>query len=359
MADLARASYVNLATYRRAGGEVRTPVWAAGDPSAPARLWVYTNRHSGKVKRIRRDGEARVAACDVRGNPRGAWYAARATLVEDDAAQAPAFAALEAKYGWQMRLLRLAAQASGRWNDRIILAVDVLDGAPAASMRELAPDLWVVEREQAFYGLEVGTRMTVIRLADGSLLLHSPVVLDGALRAELDAKGAVRFVVAPNRVHHLYAGRVAEAYPAARLWVAPGLERKRPDLAYTAILGDEAPAEWRDQVDQCFFRGRPYENEVTFFHRASRTLLLCDLAFNFGPEATAGTRGLMWLIGSYDRFGPSSLDPWLIRDRAAARASLERILAWDFDRVIVSHGRILETGGNAALRHGYRWLFAD
>jgi hypothetical protein len=225
-------------------------------------------------------------------------------------------------------------------------------------LRELASDIWVAERPQRFYGLEVGTRMTVIRLADGGLLLHSPVALDTRLRAELDAIGRVRFVVAPNRVHHLYAGRVAETYPDARLWVGPGVERKRPDLVYVAVLSDEAPPEWRGQVDQVFFRGRPYENEVVFCHRASRTLILCDLAFNFGPRAALPTRLLMGLIRSYGRFGPSTLDPWLIRDRAAARASLERILAWDFDRVVVAHGEVLEHGGHEALRHGYRWLLS-
>ena len=226
------------------------------------------------------------------------------------------------------------------------------------ALRELAKNLWIAERSQRFYGLEVGTRMTVIRLADGSLLLHSPVQLDSELRRELDAIGRVRFTVAPNRVHHLYAGEVAKAYPEARLWVGPGLERKRPDLSFVDVLGDDAPAEWRDEVAQVFFRGRPYENEVVFFHRASRTLILCDLAFNFGPRAAAPTRFLMRLLRSYGRFGPSKLDPFLIRDRVAARQSLERILAWDFDRVVVAHGDVLESGGREALRQGYAWLLA-
>lgn len=225
-------------------------------------------------------------------------------------------------------------------------------------MRQLAENVWVAERPQRFYGLEVGARMTVIRLADGSLWLHSPLALDAALRRELDALGPVRFAVAPNRVHHLYAGKVAGVYPEARLWIAPGLETKRPDLAHEAVLGDEAPAEWRGQIDQVFFRGRPYENEVVFCHRASRTLLVCDLAFNFGPSAAAPTRWLMRLLRSYGRFGPTSLDPLLIRDRRAARASLERILAFDFDRVVVAHGDVLESGGHEALHRGYSWLLA-
>jgi hypothetical protein len=225
-------------------------------------------------------------------------------------------------------------------------------------LSQLGEDIWIAERPQRFYGLEVGTRMTVIRLADGSLLLHSPIELDPEVRRELDAIGRVRFAVAPNRVHHLYAGKVADAYAEARLWVAPGLERKRADLKYVAVLGDEAPAEWRGQVDQTFFRGRPYENEVVFFHRASRTLVMCDLAFNFGPRAAAPTRFLMKLLRSYGRFGPSTLDPLLIRDRPAARQSLERILGWDFDRVVVAHGDVLESGGREALRRGYAWLLA-
>ena len=225
-------------------------------------------------------------------------------------------------------------------------------------LRALAHDLWVADRPQTFYGLPVGTRMTVIRLPGGALLLHSPVQLDPQLRGELDAIGRVRYVVAPNRVHHLYAGDVAKVYPEARLWVGPGLERKRPDLRFEAVLGDEAPAEWRDTVGQVFFRGRPYENEVVFFHRPSRTLILCDLAFNFGPRTATPTRILMKLVRSYGMFGPSKLDPWLIRDRAAARTCLQRILEWDFDRVIVAHGDVLDRGGHEALRTGYAWLLA-
>jgi hypothetical protein len=225
-------------------------------------------------------------------------------------------------------------------------------------LRELAENIWIAERPQRFYGLEVGTRMTVIRLADRSLLLHSPVALDSDLRSHLDSIGDVRYAVAPNRVHHLYAGDVAKAYPNARLWVAPGLERKRPDLEFAGVLCDEAPAEWKDEVEQILFRGRPYENEVVFLHRQSRTLILCDLAFNFGPRAAAPTRLLMRLLRSYGRFGPSRLDPLLIRDRRAAQQSLRRILAWDFDRIVVAHGEVLESGGREALREGYSWLFA-
>ena len=223
-------------------------------------------------------------------------------------------------------------------------------------LRQLAPDLWVIERPLRFAGLEVGTRMSVIALEDGSLFLHSPIRPDPELREELDALGPVRFAVAPNRFHHLYVADCVSAYPELRCFCAPGLERKRSDIAWDGILGDEAPEAWAGQLDQVRFRGFPLANEVLFFHRSSRTLLAADLVYNVGTEASALTRLFFRLLGGYGRVGATRLERLLIRDRSAARASLERILEWDFERVILAHGEVLERGGPAALRAGYSWL---
>jgi len=223
-------------------------------------------------------------------------------------------------------------------------------------LRRLAPDLWVIERPLRFAGLEVGTRMSVISLKDGSLLLHSPIRPDPELREELDALGPVRFAVAPNRFHHLYVADCVSAYPELQCFCAPGLEQKRSDITWQGILGDEAPAAWAGQLDQIPFQGFPLANEVLFFHRSSRTLLAADLVYNVGAEASALTRLFFRLLGGYGRVGATRLERLLIRDRSAARASLERILEWDFERVILAHGEVLERGGPAALRAGYAWL---
>ncbi len=222
-------------------------------------------------------------------------------------------------------------------------------------MRECDADLFVTEQPLRFAGLEVGARMSVVRLAGGELFLYSPVRLDPALRAELDALGQVRFVVAPNRFHHLFAGEVAAAYPDAELYVAPGLDRKRADLDFRAILTDEAPPGWAGQLEQCLVGGFPLVNEVVFFHPPSRTLLVCDLAFHVSPEQPLSTR-LFLRLGGVRGFGPTYLERLLARDRAAARRSFERILAWDFARVVVAHGGVLESGGREALRASYAWL---
>lgn len=223
-------------------------------------------------------------------------------------------------------------------------------------MRQLAEDLWVVERPLRFLGLELGTRMTVVRLRDGSLFLHSPVALDDALQAELLRLGPPRHAVAPNRFHHLFIGDYRRAFPEVHLYAAPGLPHKRPDLAFDAVLSDDPPPQWAGQLDQEHFKGFPVMSEVAFCHRASRTLLTSDLAFNLGPEAPFVTRVAFRMVGGYGRLGPSAVEKVLIRDRAQARGSLGRMLAWDFDRIVLAHGTVLESGGREALRKGYRWL---
>ncbi len=223
-------------------------------------------------------------------------------------------------------------------------------------LRQLAPDLWVTERPLRFAGIEVGSRMSAIRLRDGSLFLHSPVALDPELRKQLDALGPVRFAVAPNRFHHLYIGEYAAAYPQVALFAAPGLEKKRHDLRFDAVLSDEAPEAWAGEIEQLVFRGFPLPNEVVFFHAATQTLIATDLAFNIQEDSPALTRLGFRALGGYGRLGPTWLERLLIRNRAAARASLARILEWDFERVIVAHGRVVERGGREALRAGYAWL---
>jgi hypothetical protein len=225
-------------------------------------------------------------------------------------------------------------------------------------LRNLAPNLWVADRRFRNGLFDVGARMTVFRLRDGGLVLHSPVELDPGLRTELKRLGEVRGVIAPNRQHHLFAADYPTGYPDALLFAAPGLPEKRPDLQFAEVLSDTAPPLWRGEIEQLVFGGTPILNEVVFFHPASRTVSFTDLVFNIPRGQARGVSRLFYrLVGAEGRFGPHRLARWaFIRNRGEAHASIERILRWDFDRVTVTHGDVLERGGHDAVRNAFSFL---
>ena len=120
IAELARERYVSLATFRKSGAEVRTPIWFA---VVDGRLWMMTGGDSGKIKRVRNNARVRVAPSDVRGIVHGPWRDGTARIVDDPRLIADAHAMLRAKYGWQVRLLDLFSRLSGRIARRVWLEV--------------------------------------------------------------------------------------------------------------------------------------------------------------------------------------------------------------------------------------------
>jgi hypothetical protein len=225
-------------------------------------------------------------------------------------------------------------------------------------MKQIDSDLWVAESPLRFLGLEVGARMTVVRLPGPRLLIHSPIDLTDELVQEISALGPVASLVAPNRLHHLFINSWQKAFPEASTYVAPGLDTKRPDLQITRVLSDEPESEWSETIDQALVHGIPYVSEVVFFHRPSATLIATDLAFNIGRSSPPLTRLFFRLARTYGRLSPTLLERLLVRDRPAFRRSLECILEWPFERIVVAHGEVSEMGGRAELINSYGWALA-
>jgi hypothetical protein len=226
-------------------------------------------------------------------------------------------------------------------------------------LRELVPDrLWVREMPLRLFGVELGTRMSIVRLSGqvGDLWLYSPVALDRPLREQLDGLGRVRFVVCPNMGHHMFAGEYFAAYPDAGFYAAPGLPEKRSDLPFNGVLGDTPEPGWAKDLEQVVFRGNQMVREVVFCHHESHTLIVADLVQSADSGSPLLTRLVKRLTGTYDRPGLPLPFRFGFRDKAAARVSLERILSWDFDTIVLSHGPIVESGGKAVFRDAYSFL---
>jgi glyoxylase-like metal-dependent hydrolase (beta-lactamase superfamily II) len=219
-----------------------------------------------------------------------------------------------------------------------------------SALTNLALDLWIATRSFTNELGLVTSRMTVIRLNDGRILVHSPVPIESDLRSAVENLGQVAILIAPNLFHHQFLSEWRAAFPDAKAFCVPGLPAKRSDFKFDGVLENVSPPEWGGEVDQLVIKGIPDYGEMVFFHRPSRALVVGDLVFNYSPVQAESDPG------GADGLGPHSRIISAITDPNALRDSIASVLRWPFERVIVAHGQIVESGGHARFREGFAFL---
>ena len=226
-------------------------------------------------------------------------------------------------------------------------------------LEEFGPSLFVVEGPTvSFFGFPYPTRMAVVRLSNGDLWVWSPVALTDALARSVEAIGPVRHIVSPNKLHHLFLGEWAARWPEARLYAPPGLARKKPEIHFDADLGYVPDPAWAADIDQVIFHGSLAMEEVVFFHRASSTVIICDLIQRFSPEKMTGWKGkLMQLDGMVGEQGSTPRE-WRASflHRGPARAARQKVLDWNPERLLIAHGECAQSGATEIVRQALDWI---
>ncbi|HBS50910.1 MAG TPA: DUF4336 domain-containing protein [Rhodobacteraceae bacterium] len=235
---------------------------------------------------------------------------------------------------------------------------------PLNTLKPVAPHIWLIDGPSIrFYGLPFSTRATVVRLGSGELWVHSPTKLTTGLASELKGLGPVAHLVAPNWIHYAHVAEWQEAFPDAISWAAPGAAERAASkgmaLHFDRDLGPEAEAPWEGEIDQMIVEGSRVHREAVFFHPASRTLILTDLIENFEPGKMPWyLRPLLRLGGVMDPDGkmPRDMRASFLGHRDRLRAAVERMIAWQPERVILAHGRWYRENGVAELRRAFRFV---
>lgn len=235
---------------------------------------------------------------------------------------------------------------------------------PLDVLKPIAPDLWIVDSGPLrVLGMPLPVRMTVVRLGNGDVWLHSPTRYDEGLRREIAAIGPIRHLVAPNVGHWTLLEAWQRHCPDALTWAAPELRTRsqvrRSGLRIDRDLGDRVPSEWSHDLRQRVVPGGLGFREVAFFHEPSRTLILTDLVLNLEPSK------LPWLMRPLARLAgvtaPDGRAPIYLRQvlrlrrEEAARAGRD-LVAWEPERVLFAHGAWFDRDATDRLRHALRWL---
>jgi hypothetical protein len=214
-------------------------------------------------------------------------------------------------------------------------------------LQPIAEGLWCLNshfRTALFLG---SVRMTVLA-GDGGLVLYSPVALEEADVRELESLGRVAAIVAPNTVHHLSLRAAADAFPSARVLVPKGLEAKIGPLPRAQTMTREHPPALPGGIDHFIF-DRHAIRETMLFHRASRTLVTADLLYNYQPEHGTGEKRFFRLIGNYGAPKVAFYHRFALREKAAVYEMVAQVRTWAPRRIVMAHGRIIESADAAEI----------
>ncbi|WMT90937.1 DUF4336 domain-containing protein [Pelagibacterium sp. H642] len=237
---------------------------------------------------------------------------------------------------------------------------------PLDTLKPIAQDIWIVDGPIIEFGMpwpKMGfpTRMTVVRLSDGTLFIHSPTPLSAGLKSEIEAEGAPAYVIGPNRIHYWWVPEWHTAYPEAKVYLAPRIrEQAGKRITFpTNEITNPSGFPWDAEIATLPISG-DFMTEIVFFHRRSRTLILTDLIENFEPEKLSNPlMRLVTRLGGVqapDGQMPRDMRLTYRRNKTDLRNAVETMISWNPERIVIAHGRWFPADGANELRRAFRWL---
>ena len=221
-------------------------------------------------------------------------------------------------------------------------------------MKPIAQDLWLLHYKAPLLGDYLGRNVSVVRLRSGDLVIHSTGPFSPEDVENIKALGRPAFLLDALSKHDTFAKEGRAAFPDLPYYAPAGFSET---VGFPTESLSHPPSAWAGQLDGVHLNGMEGQDEYAFLHRASRTLIVCDLVFHVTTEAPLGARlfATVGIVGGRTHdVGMPRPERSSIKDADAFRRSLATLMAWDFDRIIVGHGEVVETGGKALLAEALR-----
>ncbi len=219
-------------------------------------------------------------------------------------------------------------------------------------LTQIADDVWLAQYPQRLLGIDFGRNVAIIRLRDGRLVIHSTAPFTSEDLLAIRELGQPAWLLDATLFHDTFAKQGCAAF--ARIpYLAPRGFREIAGVSTVPL--DNAPGEWAAELEVLPLGGIPKTREHVFLHRASRTLIIADLLFHFPANSRGWTRFFVRRIMGLPRLvGMSLFLRMMIKDRDAFTASLNEVMRWDFERIIVGHGEPIAENAKSVLRDALR-----
>lgn len=223
-------------------------------------------------------------------------------------------------------------------------------------MRKISTRMWVQEDSMQMMGVRLPLRMTMVKLADDSMWMHTPTPYNSQIRNRVAAMGELKHIVAPSNGHHLFLEDWQRSFPDATIYLADGILKKQPNLKNYTLLRDLDSPPWQDELEMLPMAGAPLWDEHMFYYARSKTLLVTDFFQNYTGVKQKGlgmivTKLLFEPLGFKGKcLAPPLKTRFAVKDRNALRASLDKLWDLDIECVVPAHGDILDQDAKQLIR---------
>jgi hypothetical protein len=216
--------------------------------------------------------------------------------------------------------------------------------------------MWVHEDSMPMFGTRLALRMSIVKLSDDGLWMCTPTPHNPQIQNRVAAMGELKFIVASSNGHNLFLEDWQRAFPDAAVYVAAGIPKKRPGLQHYTLLRDVDVAPWQTDLETIPMDGAPFFDEHMFYHGKSKTLLVTDFIQNYTGNVQKGlgtiiTKLILEPMGFKGKcLAPPLKTRFVVKDRRALRASLDRLWDLDIECVVPAHGDIFDQDAKQDLR---------
>jgi hypothetical protein len=224
------------------------------------------------------------------------------------------------------------------------------------ALQKIDKGLWRLDSNFVVWGCKGSVRMTVIETARG-LVIYSPVHLSETHVEAIRQIGVVTTIIAPNLYHHFYLRACIAHFPGALVLTPAGLSEKIGALHKAEVVTELTDFGAGEEVDFHIFAGHSLR-ETMLFHRPTGTLITADLLYNFQPEHCAAEKTFFRLIGAYGAPSVPFYHRFAVENREAVSAMVDRVRRWPVRRIVMCHGRIVESGASREIFAGAWRRFA-
>eukprot|EP01084_Bolivina_argentea_P045159 83124_1 len=209
--------------------------------------------------------------------------------------------------------------------------------------------IWTRDYFISYVGIKFYARCTVIKLSNNKYIVHSPSPIDDIFDSFFSNK-EIEYIIAPGNYHYFNVAIWHKKYPKAKILIVPGVEYKAKDLKSSSIYGilhdnyidNDINSVFNKDFELSLIRGFYEINEIVLFHKNTSTIIAVDvIEYVTDKYSNRFNRfGHLWwyLLRMHNVAFPAPEYQFTLKHKNLAKQSFDKILDWEFDKIIISHG---------------------